>query len=186
MDNMRRALALVLQQRAQVLALERAARIDHLTGVVARARFFDLLDRLEEDAPDGASHAVLYIDLDGFKGVNDNFGHAAGDRVLTVAAQRMAAVTPERSLLARLGGDEFVVVCPAGTDDETAVALAQAIIDVFASPIDVDGMAARVGASVGVAVGLPGQRPQAVLDAADRALLAAKADGRSRWRRAPI
>lgn len=178
--NMRRALALVLQQRAQIDELERAARVDNLTGVTSRAWFFDLMDRATEHSAAG-SHILLYIDVDRFKSINDAFGHAGGDRVLAVAAGRLGAVAPPSATVARLGGDEFVILLPPGSPVASAHDLAQRIVEVMAEPIDLDGTSLTVGASVGVAVGEGGQNPHDVLDAADRALFEAKARGRGRW-----
>jgi len=173
--NMERALTLVLQWRAHVTALERAARIDDLTGVANRSRFFQLL----EAAPDPGPHAVLYLDLDGFKSVNDRLGHMAGDVVLAATAQRMRQVLTPGDVLGRLGGDEFAVLCAPGSAERAPV-LAQRIVDALGDPVAVDGEPVLVGASIGVAVGDADERPEALLDAADRALLAAKADGRGR------
>lgn len=190
MANMRRALALVLQQRAQLTALERGVRVDPLTGLTSRARLMALLDEADAD-PDGARHAVLYVDLDGFKGVNDSLGHRRGDDVLREAARRLSAVVPPNAVLARMGGDEFVVLCAPGTTEQEATVLAQQVVDRFDVPLTVDGaepgsaQEVTIGASVGVAVGGPGEPVDSVLDSADRALYRAKDLGRRRWASAP-
>jgi diguanylate cyclase (GGDEF)-like protein/PAS domain S-box-containing protein len=180
MGNMRRALSLVLHQRAQVRALERAARVDSVTGVATRARFLELLDELSTH-PDPSGHAVLYIDLDGFKGVNDHLGHAAGDAVLAETAARICAAAPDDAVVGRLGGDEFVVLCAPGTGEHEATATCQRIIDAASRPIAAGGGLATVGVSIGVAVCRGGEPPASVLDAADGALLSSKAGGRGRW-----
>ncbi len=179
--TMRRALALVLQYRANVVLLEKAARVDVLTGATSRARFFELLDRRREEAGDDR-HCVLYVDLDGFKAVNDSRGHAAGDRMLQVVANRIRAEVPEGTTVGRLGGDEFVILCPVGCDEAAAEDLARRIIDAVGRPADLGGPPTVIGASIGVAVGAPGQHPQEVLDRADAALIAAKMAGRGTWR----
>jgi diguanylate cyclase (GGDEF)-like protein len=181
MENMRRALRLVLQQRAQVSLLERAARIDELTGLVSRARFFELLDQAEEQSPPGSRHALLYVDLDGFKSVNDSLGHAAGDQVLRVAAERLLAVAPHDAVVARMGGDEFVIHCHPDRDPAEAAAVAEHVVAAFSEPVQVLTTTALVGASVGVAVGSPDEPPRALLEAADQALFTAKSGGRGRW-----
>lgn len=181
LDNMRRALALVLQQRAQVSALERAARVDQLTGATSRAHFLDLLDTIGEQADASDRHALLYLDLDSFKPVNDNHGHGAGDLVLTETAARVRDSLPPGAVMARLGGDEFGVLCAPGTTAGEAEALAQQLIDQISAPIDIGGDVAHVSGSIGVAVGAEGQSPAHVLSIADTALLRAKADGRGRW-----
>ena len=187
MTNMHRALALVLQRRAHLSLLQRAVRIDQLTGVTSRTRLMELFD--EADAqPSDEPHAVLYLDLDGFKGVNDSLGHMMGDRVLRGAAERLASVVPADTTLARMGGDEFVVLCPPGTCREAATDLAERIVGLFVEPLSIEGgdhadghIEVPIGVSVGVAVGFPGQPVGSVLDAADQALFKAKGDGRGRW-----
>ena len=182
LDNMRRALALVLQQRAQVQALERAAHIDMLTGLDSRLRFFQLLEHADRTQSADGTHTLLYIDLDGFKAVNDRLGHGAGDRVLAIVADRINAVSPSGTSVGRLGGDEFALLCPPGTDLTEATRLAGRIISEAARPIDVgQRRKAQIGASVGIAVGRPGESAEAVLDRADAALIRAKVDGRGRW-----
>lgn len=181
MSNMRRALRLVLQQRAQVHLLEQAARVDDLTRLASRARFFELVAASDVRGDDDGRRAVLYVDLDGFKAVNDNHGHAAGDRVLRAAATRLRSVQPPGSEWARLGGDEFVLLVDRVAGDDHAVQIAEQVVAAFQDPIEIDGAAASVGASVGLAVGRPGDRADAVLEAADRALFEAKARGRNRW-----
>jgi len=185
MSNMRRAFALALQQRAQVRALERAARVDQVTGATSRARFLELIDQIELDAEPDARHAVLYIDLDGFKSVNDRHGHAAGDLVLRATANRIARVLSPEAVVSRLGGDEFAVLCPRGTIESTAADAAARIVTAVASPIEIGRGTVVIGASVGLAYGDEGEGLSSVLEAADGALLAAKAAGRGCWRLAP-
>lgn len=180
-DNMSRALALVLQQRAQRLALERAAHIDELTDSLSRTRFFELLAEADQGPGAVGGHAVLYVDLDHFKSINDGLGHRAGDQVLRVAAQRIHGVVPDGSLVGRIGGDEFGVLCPRGIGRDGAVKLADSIIEVVGRPVDLgDGVCATIGASVGVAVGEAGEMANDVLDRADGELIVAKGKGRSR------
>ena len=96
-------------------------------------------------------------------------------------AARIAAASPPGATIARLGGDEFAVLCVPGTEVADASAAAQKIIDAVAQPIEVGRGHAIVGASIGLAIGRPGEPPTSVLDAADAALLSAKASGRGRW-----
>jgi diguanylate cyclase (GGDEF)-like protein/PAS domain S-box-containing protein len=136
---------LVLRFCAQAEELDRAAHRDMLTGLANRRTFFELVD-----ARPGPG-AVLYCDLDGFKEANDTFGHAAGDVVLRVVAERLQGLTRDDDLVARLGGDEFVVVCP-GMTEAAAEALAARLRHALDDPIAVDGQGVRVGLSVGVVV----------------------------------
>lgn len=182
MDNMRRALALVLQQRAQVTMLERAVRLDELTGIMSRTRFLQLLGEAAAEAEAGFPHALLYMDLDEFKLINDSLGHVRGDEVLRVAARRLAGAAPDDAVVARLGGDEFVILCHPRFGPIDAAQLAQRVVDAFAEPISLGETSVNVTASVGVAVGSIDDTPETVLEAADRALFRAKADGKHCWR----
>jgi len=172
--------------------LERAAMIDPLTGLGNRAQ---LRRRLSADngEPADAPEAVLYVDLDGFKSVNDTYGHEAGDLVLTVAGQRIAALVRDGDAVFRVGGDEFVVVCSGVPSDEgagdTVAAIAQRIVDALGAPFEIghqlgNGGTLRIGASVGIAERRPHDSGEHLVSRSDRALLQAKRDGKSRWYRA--
>lgn len=177
-ENMERALSLILQWRSHLWRLERAANVDGLTGLATRARFFDLA---HVQFAAGAT-AALYIDLDGFKAVNDDHGHAAGDDVLAGVAERLAAAVGEGVLLGRLGGDEFAALCPPGAPPDEPARLAAAVVDALRSPLDVGGVRVQVGASVGVARRRDGESLPRLLERADAALLAMKAAGKDGWR----
>ena len=121
--------------------------------------------------------AVLFIDLDAFKTVNDAYGHSVGDELLTLAADRIRYLIGPEELACRLGGDEFVVVLRSNPTD--AVLRAQMIVDSIAQPFALSKGLAVIGASVGVAVGEPNQ-VESLLVAADRAVYQAKAEGKGR------
>src|SRR5690606_11474354 len=95
--------------------------------------------------------AVLYIDLDRFKVVNDMLGHGAGDRVLVSAARRLRAAVGTEGLIARFGGDEFMVVCTTGDDPRLPERLADAILEAFARRFEMDGEEFSITASIGIA-----------------------------------
>lgn len=138
--------AAALRVRGRLDDLSRTARSDALTGLANRAAFEEALA-----ANATASHvAILYIDLDRFKAVNDTFGHLVGDQLLEVVARRMLREVRTVDLMARLGGDEFAVLCP-GCDPDEAVRIAERIITTVTEPVVVDGHELHVGASVGVA-----------------------------------
>jgi diguanylate cyclase (GGDEF)-like protein len=167
------------QERTQ-LQLTHQAQHDPLTGLANRAQLGDRLGRLLPSA-DGPV-AVLYLDLDGFKQINDVHGHEAGDLVLTVVARRLSQAVRGTDLVARLGGDEFVLLCPdLPTDD--AVRLAERILRDVALPVTFRGMELAVGASVGVAAygADVAQSTAGVLRAADAAMYEAKRRGRGCW-----
>ncbi|MDB5072773.1 MAG: Ethylene response sensor [Candidatus Eremiobacteraeota bacterium] len=147
--------------------------VDPLTGIATRGALFESVQK--KPASMGPA-AVLYIDLDHFKDVNDKFGHACGDLVLREAARRLKAVVRPRDIVARLGGDEFALVLTGASlaDGERIAAQARTAL---AAPVSVnDGRTVWIGASIGVAE-LNGDF-DAALRAADRAMYAAKHDGR--------
>ncbi|GLL02264.1 GGDEF domain-containing protein [Dactylosporangium matsuzakiense] len=152
------------------------AHHDPLTGLANRAV---LTDRLEALTDNGSPAAVLYLDLDGFKAVNDGHGHEAGDAVLRAVAARLLTLVRGGDLVARLGGDEFVVLAP-GLDAAGASALAARVVDQVARPVPIGPATFAVGASVGVAV-LSGTGGADALRAADTAMYQAKRRGRGRW-----
>ena len=130
--------------------------------------------------------AVLAVDLDNFKAVNDQHGHAAGDTVLVTAAQRMKQLLREADVIARFGGDEFVIVLVQVDDAEAAREVARRVVDYLRQPIPLTGGAsAHIGASVGIAMCCEdGDTLDALLKKADAALYAAKRDGKGTFRQA--
>jgi diguanylate cyclase (GGDEF)-like protein len=159
-----------LAERDRLAAeLEHLAFHDPLTGLVNRALF---QRHLEEHS--GAC-AVLLIDLDGFKPVNDTYGHAAGDAVLTTVAMRLRANAGPHDVVARLGGDEFALLCTVPVGDADARDRAAGLAADIGLPMTVLGRQVRVGASIGVATGCDGQSAAALLHQADLAMYEQKA-----------
>lgn len=160
----------------------RLANYDPLTGLPNRLLFNDrLAQAVRRGRRDGTRFALLYVDLDGFKAVNDLYGHAAGDRVLQETARRLTAGMRASDTVARLGGDEFVVILPDVSTAGAAVTVAQKILDRVRVPFVSDGIELRLRASVGVAM-FPdcGNSAEALVGAADRAMYGAKAGGKDR------
>jgi diguanylate cyclase (GGDEF)-like protein len=160
--------------------MQHVARHDGLTSLVNRAVFLEHLTGATIPATQNlARFAVHYIDLDRFKPVNDQYGHAAGDKVLTEIAARIRALARDADIVARLGGDEFAVLQRGAERLENALGLAHRILQTIAQPIDIDGASVRVGASIGVAL-FPGDGADAdtLVRCADAAMYAAKASGR--------
>ncbi len=170
------------QRKEYERRLARRAVTDPLTGLPNREL---LLTRLTEalattaatptaDAESGT--AVLFVDVDRFKVVNDSLGHAVGDRLLVTLAERLrTAVRPDETL-GRFGGDEFVLLSPDVSDRAEAVAVARRLRGALAEPLDVDGRLLAVDLSVGIAISAPGEvAPEALLRDADAAMYAAKA-----------
>ncbi|MGY8631454.1 GGDEF domain-containing protein [Bradyrhizobium sp. 14AA] len=158
------------------------AHHDLLTGLPNRALnqklFAEMLDGPWPDAASAASKLTVFcVDLDGFKGVNDRFGHAAGDAVLVAVAKRLCASVRDGDVVCRIGGDEFVILLPDITDDEAA-AVARRIIACVAEPFEF-APAACVGASIGIASApRDGTTADELLSAADRAMYEAKRRGK--------
>lgn len=161
--------------------LKTRARTDPLTGIMNRdAALADLKARLRN--PSHAQVAVLYIDLDRFKTVNDVLGHSAGDELLVEATRRIAGAIGTEGLLARFGGDEFVVICDAREVPEHPQLLAQAITDAFAPPFRVGKDEFAVTTSIGIArAPEDGQQPQQLIQNADLAMYECKRRSRNGW-----
>jgi diguanylate cyclase (GGDEF)-like protein len=167
--------------RGVVAQLMHTAAHDPLTGLPTRKLLLERLDEeLARDAADGLKIAVLFVDLDNFKLVNDSLGHGSGDQVLSVMARRISDCIGSDDTASRFGGDEMVVLHPRATDG-SEVALGMRILAALAEPIFVSGKEVVVSASVGVALCKPGMKSAAqLLREADTALYAAKDRGRGR------
>jgi diguanylate cyclase len=152
---------------------------DALTGLANRALF---LDRLRSLADAGRSLAVLFLDLDDFKLVNDGWGHDTGDRLLCEVADRLRSAVRPGDLVARLGGDEFTVLCEGVSGEREAIAIATRLREALEAPFDIAGQRRLVRASIGcrVATGPAGEAAEALLRDADVAMYQAKDKGRNR------
>lgn len=157
---------------------------DQLTGLVNRAAFLDRVDHaMRRSASTAPPVAVMFIDLDRFKPVNDRFGHAVGDAILARIAERLSAVAEAGDTVARLGGDEFAVLLePAditlsGSIVDRGIDLAQRVLDALAEPIRVAGAQPVISASIGLAVADPSSSTQSLLHDADLAMYEAKRQG---------
>ncbi|GAA3633599.1 hypothetical protein GCM10022223_59920 [Kineosporia mesophila] len=162
--------------------LHHDATHDPLTGLPNRLHLNRQLEQTLADRRKGAI-AVLYLDLDGFKAVNDTQGHGAGDDLLIQVADRIAASVRSTDVVARLGGDEFAVVCPGLGDEEIALQIGHAILAELMREFDLGSCTVRVGASIGVAMEGDGDTGPALLHAADVAMYEAKREGKGRVRR---
>ncbi|MDP9221491.1 MAG: EAL domain-containing protein [Actinomycetota bacterium] len=163
--------------RRQQSSLRVAARLDHLTGLANRKALEEALDAAvaTAGADEGGRIAVLMIDLDGFKQVNDALGHDKGDLVLQEVGRRLHANTFEYDTAARLGGDEFAVVLRRLREADDVASVAHRLREALIRPISVDGVARFIGASVGAAVyGDHGRSSAELLRAADAAMYQAK------------
>lgn len=168
---------------------EREARLQHLshqdplTDLPNRALFLDRLDQSIRRARRlGRQFAVLFIDLDDFKAVNDTAGHLLGDRALKEVAKRLAGVVRDMDTVARLGGDEFaILLSDIGARDQVA-ALAARVLEVLSHPVQLSGRSCSCGCSIGIAFGpLRDDDPERVLERADAAMYVAKRSGGGRY-----
>jgi diguanylate cyclase (GGDEF)-like protein/PAS domain S-box-containing protein len=132
--------------------LELRAATDSLTSCMNRARTLELLaDVLSDQATSGAPTAIMYIDLDEFKAVNDRFGHAAGDRLLEIAARRLRGAVRDDDEIGRIGGDEFLVICPDVDTTFTALAIGERLTGALTATIRIEPHTVELRASVGIA-----------------------------------
>ena len=154
---------------------------DELTGLPNRAAIFAHLERRPAD-PSATAQAVFFIDVDNFKGVNDAFGHAAGDRVLVEVARLLLSELPPDSLLGRMGGDEFLGIVDSCTDAASAVEVGQRMLARVngMGPLTDGGRVHRVSLSIGVTLRRDGDSPDEVVARADAAMYEAKKSGRDR------
>ncbi len=160
----------VTSDRQREAQLHVRAQTDLLTGLANRGALFEALNAHVENGP---GCALLFCDLDQFKTVNDEHGHAVGDAVLTEVAGRLASHTGPQDLVARFGGDEFVIMCPRRPEDELR-ALAERVTECVRAPFPGPEGPLRVGVSVGVAVGRPGESADELISRADRAMYGVK------------
>jgi diguanylate cyclase (GGDEF)-like protein len=159
------------------------ARHDSLSGLANRAAFRDEMELTLKRVRRGQAIAVMCLDLDHFKNVNDTLGHEIGDKLLCAAAKRLKDVVRETDMIARLGGDEFAVLQTGLERPEAAGSLAQRIITSINQPYDLDGHQVVVSTSIGIAISPgDGNTTDQLLRNADMALYRAKSDGRSTYR----
>lgn len=159
-------------------ALVHMARHDPLTGIANRLLWRERMEEVLASATPHSLSALLYIDLDGFKGVNDAFGHFTGDIVLQKVAARLQACVDDAEAVARIGGDEFVVVQERVADRQAIDDLARKLIEQLARPFELNGERVTLGGCIGIAL-IPddGRNADELLQAADVALYQAKAEG---------
>jgi len=170
----------IAERQAAVQRIAFLAHHDTLTGLANRALFNDRLTQALAMADRSKGKvALVCLDLDGFKLVNDGFGHPAGDLLLREVAARLAGVLRDTDTLARLGGDEFAIIQPFAEQPNAAAAVARRVVDLLATPFGINGNLIAIGASVGIAL-YPddAQTDEALMNRADLALFRAKREGR--------
>jgi diguanylate cyclase (GGDEF)-like protein len=156
---------------------------DSLTGLANRTLFTDRLTlALARSQRSGVYPAVLFLDLDEFKMVNDSLGHGVGDKLLRIVGERLHSAVRPADCVARLGGDEFAILLEDVAAADLAVTTANRLLDVLREPIEIEGRKLVGRGSIGIAIaGMATASPDALLRDADAAMYRAKADGRGRW-----
>ena len=176
----------ITQLKLAEAELDRLARIDSLTGVSNRRDFGDRLHAaLARCQREEEGIALLCLDIDKFKDINDGHGHPVGDAVILAFAARLKAVLREDDVVARLGGDEFMVLLE-NPGPETAGIVAGKIVAAMRDPIQIDDLSLPVSVSIGVAYSAGALPAEQLMSRADAALYAAKSAGRNNWRAAPV
>jgi diguanylate cyclase (GGDEF)-like protein len=177
--------ALVDTLRRREEEIRQLAYFDPVTELPNRRM---LMDRLSHDLAQGGrlghSTAVLFLDLDTFKAINDQFGHEAGDMLLHEVGARLSRCVRSSDTVSRLGGDEFVIVLPQIAHMDDAISAAEKVIDILSQPVTLAGQRFAVTTSIGIAIAPPGVRQDAagLLAQADAAMYAAKKAGRNCFR----
>ena len=177
-DENARLRASLSELRERLSELEQLADSDTLTPLPNRRRFLRELERTVALVNrHGTSAALLYIDVDGLKALNDRHGHAAGDAALVHVAKLLGGLVRATDLAARIGGDEFALILD-HLDHNSAIETAERIAAcISASPIDIGGTMVKLRTSIGTATILPGDKAEDVMQRADRNMYLAKAGG---------
>jgi diguanylate cyclase (GGDEF)-like protein len=182
-DTLERALRYAADHRRSVERLQHDALHDALTGLPNRTLFLDRLEqslrRARRRGP-GSGAAVLFLDLDRFKVVNDSLGHQAGDQLLQAVALRLDAALRPGDTVARMGGDEFTVLLEDTTDAREATVVAERVLSTLAAPFTVAGRELFLSGSIGISLGSPDVDPEELIRDADVAMYRAKAGGKAR------
>ena len=172
----------VTEQRRSEHQLWHMARHDALTSLPNRVLLRERLAAITPHLRRGAKVAVLCLDLDGFKSINDTLGHPAGDELLRAVAERLGTATREVDFVARLGGDEFAIIQNDAEQPISAAALAERLVTLMRAPFELAGQTVEIGTSIGVVLADADAKPDELLRSADIALYQAKAGGRGTWR----
>jgi diguanylate cyclase (GGDEF)-like protein len=174
-----KAMSATQEQKRLTARFERLARFDSMTGLENRSAFQERLQTELAGIEPGEQLAILWLDLDKFKEINDSLGHPTGDRVLCTVARQLSSIVDGRGSVARFGGDEFVLLCR-GSREGFAEEMAREVMRAVVVPMDIDGAAIQVTGSLGLALApLHGNDSDTLLQHADMALYHAKANGRN-------
>ena len=173
----------IMDQKNRILELEKEASMDAFTRTLNKAAFESYGARRLAGLAPGEELALLILDMDDFKGLNDTYGHQAGDHVLVCLSGQMKALAPPRCQIGRMGGDEFAVLFDPPCAGQAAGDYAARLIDAVRA-IEWEGRPLSVGCSIGIALGGAGASYEDLYAAADRALYEAKRQGKDCWQMA--
>lgn len=154
--------------------LEIRASIDQLTSCFNRSATIELVDRTVNGQHDGLGRAVIFVDLDGLKAVNDKLGHFAGDQVIVAAADRIRSTLRTEDSVGRIGGDEFLVICPRVVSSAQAMRIARRISAALTTTVDLESETIEMRASVGVVWTMEGLDTDTLIARADKAMYESK------------
>ena len=172
----------ITHQKARLEAIEFRANFDHLTGLPNRAYFHELMaNQLVKSCKEKSQCALMYLDLDNFKRINDTLGHSVGDSLLKEVSQVISKVIGAKNTLARLGGDEFVVMVPCFKQISELEEVAQAIVDALKVPFVIGANLVHTGASIGIALSRNVESVEEILRLSDLAMYKAKEQGKGRF-----
>jgi len=179
----RRLHALTEQLEQELNRTTYAATHDTMTGLANRAYFFQrVTDKIHEAERFNENFAILFIDLDGFKLINDTYGHAYGDETLKITANRLQQISRKSDLIARLGGDEFSLMLQGTNTSENFQIITQRILSLLSQTIHIDGHPLHVTASIGISqYPIHGITPDKLINEADAAMYQSKKSGKNRY-----
>ncbi len=178
----------IVRRKLHRMELYRSANYDSLTDLPNRSLFLDRLSQIVmQSTRYERRFALLFIDLDGFKSVNDTLGHDAGDELLIKVAEKLLECVRESDTVARLGGDEFTVILSTIITPENAETVARILVEKLSVPLTIQGHEAQIGASIGISL-FPehGDDPEILLKKADDAMYLAKKQGKNDYRTSAI
>jgi diguanylate cyclase (GGDEF)-like protein len=182
LKSLANVLANAIQRKAAEEEIRHQALHDPLTGLPNRTLLLDRLEHWSQGAEQsGERAAVIFVDIDLFKRVNDGLGHEAGDELLIAAGQRMRDAMRPTDTLARVGGDEFILFCEDVESEPAALKIVDRLLEAFGEPFCLQGAKCELTASIGVVHGSPGSSPAHLLRDADAAMYRAKERGRGRF-----
>lgn len=171
----------IIALRLSELKISKAAQTDDLTGLMNRRAFRDKFESFAQRKLPFTNYALLALDLDGFKHVNDNHGHPVGDQLLKLVSYRLHACHARTDALARLGGDEFSILMPEFDTVDRVTEFAEAVIEAVSKPYEISGLTIEIGVSIGIAHSTSSCNFEHLTSLADQALYQAKRGGRGRF-----